>query len=61
MSLLEVKYFINCILLKTPLLKYQYQAVTHDILLFFNILSFLSLCLTKYGFTYQTQLVQAPM
>lgn len=61
MSLLEINTLSNCILLQTPLLKYQYQAVICDVLLLFNILGFLSLCLTKYGFTYQTQLFQAPM
>lgn len=48
MTLLEVNTLSNCILLQTPLLKYQYQAVTCDVLLLFNILSFLSLCLTKW-------------
>lgn len=43
MNLLEVNTLSNCILLQTPLLKYQYQAVTCDVLLLFNILSFLKL------------------
>lgn len=40
MSLLEINTLSNCILLQTPLLKYQYQAVICDVLLLFNKFSF---------------------